>query len=80
MTSIRLAALRCSYVAAALLFAAPRRPALAGSAVTAGEAAAPKIDRSKLLVQPRETAAPAFAEDPRDGSSPSRRLLRRHVA
>jgi ABC-type nickel/cobalt efflux system permease component RcnA len=62
MTLIRLA-VALVLIAASLLLAAPAPPALAEAAVTA-EQAAPKIDRSKLLVQPREAAMPAFADDP----------------
>jgi ABC-type nickel/cobalt efflux system permease component RcnA len=62
MTRLRVA-LALLLTAAALLLSVPAPQAMAQAAVTA-EPAAPQIDRSKLLVQPREAAAPAFMDDP----------------
>jgi nickel/cobalt transporter (NicO) family protein len=62
MTRLRVA-LALLFTAAALLLSVPAPQAMAQAAVTA-EPAAPQIDRSKLLVQPREAAAPAFMDDP----------------
>lgn len=45
-------------------FALTAAPLHAQTAVQGETAPPPKIDRSKLLVQPREAAAPAFTEDP----------------